>query len=111
MSSIYLYGAHTLCRRCYLRGKKFLYFPIVNLYIRIYLYYSYLQYFIVLNILLDITLFTYTSNSTLKIIGIVAIQCVLWARETRAGFECPVELWPLISKDRLSSKPGGVTYL
>lgn len=57
--------------------------------------------------MLDITLFTYTSNSTLKIIGIVAIQCVLWARETRAGFECPVELWPLISKDRLSSKHGG----
>ena len=94
--------------RCYLRGKKLLYFHIVNLYIRIYLYYSHLQYFIVFKYFVRCnTLFTYTSKSTLMIIGIVASQCVLWARETRARFECPVELWPLISKYRLPSKHGG----
>jgi hypothetical protein len=72
------------------------------------LYYSYLQYFIVFKYFVRYnTLFTYASKSTLKIIGIVAIQCVLWARETRAKFECPVELCPLINKDRLSSKHGG----
>jgi len=88
---IYLYGPHTLNRNCYLRGKKFLYFQLIYILEYIYITRVY-NILLFLNILFDITLFNYTSKSTLITIGIIAIQCVLWARETRARFDCPIEV-------------------
>jgi hypothetical protein len=64
--------------------KKLLYFHVVDLYVRVHLYYFYLQYCIFLNFLFRYnTLFTYTSKNILLIIG---IQCIAWAWWTLASF-------------------------
>ena len=77
--------------------KELLYFHIVDLHVRIYLYYFYLQYCIVLNILFRYnTLFIYTSKNILLIIGIT-FSVFHGPDKHLQVFECPIALWSVIS--------------
>jgi hypothetical protein len=87
--------------------KKSLYFHVVDLYIRIHLYYCYLQYYTVFKFLFMYnTLFTYTSRNILLIIGII-FNVLLGPDEDLQVFECLVAVWSVISQDHLSSQHQG----
>jgi hypothetical protein len=87
--------------------KKLLYFHAVGWYIIIHLYYFYLQYCIVFNILFRYnTLFTYTSKNILLILVIILSQFLGPDKQLQV-FECPVAVGSVIREDHLSSRHHG----